>query len=309
VRVVHSIDSTVIDEEERAGRFLWIDLQDPSDAELSELQRRFAFAELAIEDTREFRQRPKLDDYADHVLLVFYGIHEHALAEVHIYVTAAAIVTVHRGPCSPLRDAEDRLARRPPGSSEEAVYRVLDALTDSFFPEVRGLDDEVDQLEDAIVDGVRDHHRKTILELRRRTAALRRVIGPQRDLLAQGGSLIESLPGLDADEARDWFRDVYDHLLRLGDAIDSLREMLSAALDLYLSEQSTALTIHSERLTRVATIFLPLTFITGFFGMNFGWLVSHIESRWAFFGYGVGAQLLGTAIIYVVVRRSSRTDK
>ena len=120
--------------------------------------------------------------------------------------------------------------------------------------------------------------REELFHLRRRLIELRRIATPQRDILARGGDVLGRLPGLEADDARDWFRDVYDHLVRISELIDSYRDLLSGALDLYLSTVSNRLNAISKQLTVVATIFLPLTFVTGFFGQNFGSLVRHINT-------------------------------
>ena len=123
----------------------------------------------------------------------------------------------------------------------------------------------------------RDDQRQRLFCLRRRLIELRRIVAPQRDVLARGGDLVGRLPGLEADDARDWFRDVDDHLLRIAELIDSYRDLLSGALDVYLSTVSNRLNDIDTQLAVVATIFLPLTFVTGFFGQNFGWLVRHIN--------------------------------
>jgi magnesium transporter len=137
---------------------------------------------------------------------------------------------------------------------------------------------------------------------------LRRIAAPQRDILARGGDLIGHLPGLEADHARDWFRDVYDHLLRISELIDSYRDLLAGALDVYLSTVSNRLNEISKQLAIVATIFLPLTFVTGFFGQNFGTLVRHIDTPLAFWGYGVGSMVAGGVLLYVWFKRSGFLD-
>jgi magnesium transporter len=140
--------------------------------------------------------------------------------------------------------------------------------------------------------------------MRRRLIEMRRIVAPQRDVLARGGDLLGRLPGLEADDARDWFRDVYDHLLRIAELIDSYRDLLSGALDVYLSTVSNRLNDINTQLAVVATIFLPLTFVTGFFGQNFGTLVRHINSDEAFWGYGVGSMVVGALALYLWFRRS-----
>ena len=120
---------------------------------------------------------------------------------------------------------------------------------------------------------------------------MRKVITPQRDLFARSVDQIAELPGLALDE-RDYFRDVYDHLIRISDLIDSYRDLLSGATDMYLSTVSNRQNEVMKQLTVIATIFLPLSFITGFFGMNFGYLVTNlIRSDWTFWVVGVGSMV------------------
>ena len=154
-------------------------------------------------------------------------------------------------------------------SEQFLLYRVLDALTDSFFPLLAEMDDEIDELEAAVLDNPTDRQLERLFSLKRQLVAMRKVITPQRDLFARSVDQIAELPGLQLDE-RDYFRDVYDHLIRISDLIDSYRDLLSGATDLYLSTVSNRQNDVMKQLTVIATIFLPLSFITGFFGQNFG---------------------------------------
>lgn len=284
--------------------FFWLALVDPTPGELEQLGRRFRLHPLAVEDTMEFGQRPKADNYGDTALLVVYGAAEHRLREVHVHVSGWWMVTVHRGSDRLLEPAARRLEREPPRTEEEAIYRVLDHLTDSFFPVLEHIDDQVDELMDAMIQRPSIDQRQALFELRRRLIEMRRVIGPQRDMLARGGDLLGDLPGLEADDARDWLRDVYDHLLRISEQIDGYRDLLAGALDVYLSTVSNRLNQVTKQLTVIATIFLPLTFVTGFFGQNFGTLVRHIDSPAAFWGYGVGSMLASALALWIWFRRS-----
>jgi magnesium transporter len=179
------------------------------------------------------------------------------------------------------------------GEAEEyIVYRILDALTDSFFPLLDQMDNEIDSLEDAMMQGVQQQQLHRLFALKRELVTLRRIVTPQRDLLASGGDLISRIPGLTDDKTHDYFRDVYDHLIRISDLIDSYRDLLSGALDVYLSTQSNRMNQVMKQLTVIATIFLPLTFVTGFFGQNFAWLVRHIDSWEAFLILGIGGVIV-----------------
>jgi magnesium transporter len=310
VQVLHAVDDPELSGLLESGEFFWLKLDGCTDEQLAELGERFGLHPLAIEDTQEFGQRPKLDDYGRTALLVFYGVDpDGAPAEVHFHVSGQWMITVHQAGHELLEHAATRIRRETPKTEEEAIYRVLDALTDSFFPVLDRVDEEIDVLMDAMLASPSQDQRQELFAMRRRLIDLRRIATPQRDILARGGDILGSLPGLEADEARDWFRDVYDHLVRISELIDSYRDLLSGALDLYLSTVSNRLNSISKQLTVVATIFLPLTFVTGFFGQNFGMLVRHINSAAAFWGYGVGGLVVSAlALLWYFRRQGFLTD-
>ena len=139
--------------------------------------------------------------------------------------------------------------------------------------------------------------------MKRLLVGMRKAVTPQRDTFASLMGRIAQLPGL-GDEDERYFRDVYDHLIRISDLIDSYRDLLTGAMDVYLSTVSNRLNSVMKQLTVIATIFLPLTFLTGFFGQNFGWLVRHISTWEAFVGYGVGSMLLSAGLLFWWFRRS-----
>jgi len=304
VQVLHEVDDPEIPKLLERNEFFWLKLHGCSPEQIGELGRRFGLHPLAIEDTQEFGQRPKLDDYDEAALLVFYGVDPDGTpVEVHFHVSGSWMITVHQDGHEIFHQAEKRIGKEPPKTEEEAIYRVLDALTDSFFPVLEGVDERIDELMDAMLEKPSQDQREELFHLRRRLIELRRIATPQRDILARGGDVLGNLPGLEADDARDWFRDVYDHLVRISELIDSYRDLLSGALDLYLSTVSNRLNAISKQLTVVATIFLPLTFVTGFFGQNFGTLVRHIDGPLAFWGYGVGGMLASAAVLLWYFRR------
>jgi magnesium transporter len=304
VRTLTELDEDEITALRDRGEFFWLDLRNADEATATGVGELFALDELAMEDSREFGQRPKVDDYGDHVLLVAYGMDELQLVEVHVYVTGEAIITLRRGGCETLESAQARLAQVDASSEEEAIYRVLDALTDSFLPRLHQLREEIDDLQDQALEYGRGDIRGRVLELRRVLGAIRRVVVPQRDMFAQAHGALDRLPGLSGDEAHDYFRDIHDHLIRIADAIEVGREQLATALDLHAAAVSERANAVSERLTLTATIFLPLTFLTGFFGMNFGWMVDGIKTRSDFLLYGIAGLLVSLGIILLAFRQS-----
>jgi magnesium transporter len=313
VEVLDSVDEVRIDELRKRGEFFWLDLVVPRADEIHHAGHIFGWHELAIEDTLHFGQRPKLDDYENYVLLVFYGMHQEGddplPVEVHCYISGECLVTVRPGACTQLEDAKRRLATHGGDVEEYIVYRVLDSLTDSFFPIIQRIDDKIEAMEDEALTAADSGRLQQVFELKRELADLRRIILPQRDLLASGGDLIQRIPGLSGDEAHDYFRDVYDHLVRIAEQVDAERDGLTGVLEVWVSLRSLRMDELTTRLTSVATIFLPLTFLTGFFGQNFGWLVGHIGSARAFFVLGVGGMLVSIVLASIYVRRSGAPDR
>jgi magnesium transporter len=313
VQVLDSVDEARIAELRRAGEFFWLDLVAPRPEDIKDAGRIFGWHELAIEDTLHFGQRPKLDEYGSYVLLVFFGAHyvdhETLPVEVHVYVSGESIVTVRPGSCAHLDDAKKRLQTHDVDAEEYVVYRVLDALTDSFFPMVERIDDRIEEMEDEALSEPGADRLAEVFELKRELADIRRIVLPQRDLLASGGDLIQRLPGLSGDMAHDYFRDVYDHLVRISEQVDAERDGLTGVLEVWVSMRSLRMDELTTRLTVVATIFLPLTFLTGFFGQNFGWMVDHISSPGMFWGLGVGGMLAAVAIAYLYVRRNETREQ
>lgn len=304
MRSLTALDTAAVKELRARDEFFWLDLHAAGEDEIRELGELFGFNELAMEDSSEFGQRPKIDDYGDHVLLVYYGMDGPDLVEIHVYVTGQAIVTLRHGHCATLAAAHARLASVDAQSEEEAIYRVLDALTDSFLPVLHGLQEEIEDLQDLALDQGSTDIRTRILAMRRRIGAIRRVVVPQRDMFAQAGATLDRLPGLSGDEAHDYFRDIHDHLIRIADAVESSRDQLSGALELHASAVSERVNAVTERLTLISTIFLPLSVVTGFFGMNFGWMVDSISSKDDFLVFGVGGMLLAGALLVVYFVRS-----
>jgi magnesium transporter len=309
---VRFLDS--IDREEIAGllerdEYFWLDLTDPGDDEVAALNEAFSFHPLALEDMVKRGQRPKLDDFGDYMFLVYYGAidgedGEVELEEVHAFLSGGYIVTSHRRRSAALEEARQRFSAQTPRSEQFVIYRVLDGLTDSFFPVLERLDDRMEALDDEIFDHPAPGQLEEITHLRRQLVALRRVVTPQRDLLARGVDDILEIPGLEAD-SRNYFRDVYDHAIRISDQIDSYRDLLAGTRDAYLSVVSNRLNQITKQLTVVATIFLPLSFIVGFFGQNFKWLVVNIDSLGDFLILGIGSLVLSIVGLLFWFRRGS----
>jgi magnesium transporter len=259
-----------------AGAPIWIDCA-PTPENLAYLGATFGFHPLALEDCAHEDQRPKFDQYPGTLFVV---VHRLTLApddsclvtlEVNAFLTAEAVVTVHSAPVAELDQVFERCAREPDllaRGADFALYLVHDALTDIHYALVDALATEIDELSELALRHDRDADSdvlERIAATRRSHAILRRRLAPQREVFA---ALARPGQQLVKDQTAVYFRDVMDHSARLTEEVDTGRELLASAMDVYLSQANNRLTRVTTRLTLAATIFLPLNFVAGFFGMN-----------------------------------------
>jgi magnesium transporter len=286
--------------------FFWLDLDNPTEDHFDILREVFGFHPLAVEDSEQFDQRAKIDIYDDFVFIVVYGAgrDDNPLVEVHCFYSERFLVTVHRQDCAALADVRQRYGKREQAMEHRSqlLYRVLDGLVDSFFPRLAVLDDRIDALEDAIFLEADDEQLQEIFRLKRQLVGMRKTVTPQRDAFASLMGGVAEIPGLERDDAH-YFRDVYDHLIRISDLIDSYRDLLTGAMDVYLSTVSNRTNAVMKQLTIIATIFLPLTFVTGFFGQNFGWMVTNVDGWPTFVALGVGTEIVALLALVAFFRR------
>jgi magnesium transporter len=291
-----------------SGEFFWLDLHQPTPDDFAVLRDTFAFHPLALEDSEHFGQRPKLDDYDDFVFLVLYGAvpDEDRLVEVHCFYSERYLVTVHRDEAPAFTEVRHRYQKRqaPIDDPGRLLYRIVDALVDSFFPILEDFDDRIDRLEDETFLHASDEQLQEIFAMKRLLVGMRKAVTPQRDLFASllGAGGLTDLPGMSAEDER-YFRDIYDHLIRISDLIDTYRDLLTSSMDVFLSTVSNRLNVVMKQLAIIATIFLPLTFITGFFGQNFGWLVLHVRGWEQFLIFGIGVELASVAFLIAFFKR------
>jgi magnesium transporter len=286
---------------------LWLDVAAPDQRDLDYLDAALQLHPLVLEDLQHRNQRPKVDDYPNLLFTVLFGAvraqdTDLSLCEVHILLGDGWLATVSDTEVPALRQLWTACDKRPEichGAATALFHRLCDALVDSMFPILDEVDDEIDRVEGHIVERADETTVADIFRLKRDLNVLRRVLGPQRDLLQiLSGPRVARLDA----EAQLYLRDVYDHAVRMVEQIDAYRDIITGALDVYLSSVSNRLGEQTRRLTIVATIFLPLTFLTGFFGMNFGALVSSIASTRAFVA-GVAAMVVSVPLVYLVSQR------
>jgi magnesium transporter len=259
-----------------SGYYVWVDLQNPTDEEARILAEPFGFHELAIEDALKEIQTPKVESYADHLYLILHGIdfsaaeHRFGTHEVDIFLGEQFLVTVHDDFSRSVAHMRDLCPRNDFVLAEGPVallHRLVDSMVDNYRPEVEKLETRLDDLEDRVFDKPHSEDVREILGIKRDVSSLRRVVTPQRDVVGR----LARREFTQISEALSYrFRDVYDHLVRLVDEATMFHDRITSLLDAHLSFTSNRLNQVMKRLTVISTIFLPLTVLTGMYGMNVG---------------------------------------
>ncbi|MBN1203478.1 MAG: magnesium/cobalt transporter CorA [Myxococcaceae bacterium] len=259
----------------------WIDVLGPTEEGMQRLAERYELHRLAVEDCLHLDQRPKLEEYPTHQFIVLQGftagqnICDLTLHEHHFFLGPDWLISVHEFPFAAHDEVRRRLESDPRGTigrgADFVLYLMADVLMDRQFPILDAFSDELEDMEVAIFKKPDKAQLQRIFELKRMLVTFRRVLSPQRDVV--GLMARRGIPHVH-DRTTLYFRDVYDHLVRLYEQIDAGRDLLGNAMDGYLSMVANRTNDITKQLTIFATIFLPLSFIVGFFGQNFD-VLSH----------------------------------
>jgi magnesium transporter len=311
MEVLTEVDHDRIRALRERDEFFWLDVRDPSEEDLTAAGELLGLHRLALEDTREFGQRAKVDRYPDAILIVFYSARIPSegpvveLVEVHLHISGGFLFTVLRAPCSGLDDLHAALDEGDTEVEEYILYRVLDALTDALYPVVDHLENRIDALEGAVLAATDRHQLAAIYRLKQEVQLLLRRLVPQRDQFGAATEAIVALPGLTRG-SREYLRDVGDHLAQIMNELFRQSDDLGALTSTYFNANANRLNALATRLTVLATFFLIWTLVTSFFGQNFRWLVDRVESFHMFLIFGVGGLVVPTllAAIYFWRRRS-----
>jgi magnesium transporter len=305
--VLTALDGDRIAGHRSADEFFWLDLVSPSPAELNALRAMLGLHPMALEDTREFGQRPKVDVYQDHVLLVFFTVRSAEApdrvvepVEVHVYISGHWIVTVRQVDLPPLERLHDALEPAGTHAEDYLVYRILDGLTDAFYPAITQLEEWIDRLEAEVLERPRRDLLGRVYRVKQEAQQLQRLVSGQRDQFQTAAPSILDLAGL-SHGTREYLRDVVDHLTQIGGELERQIDDLTALTGIYFNASAERVNRTATRLSVVATFFVVWTLVTGFFGQNFSWLVDNVESRTDFLVFGVGGLLVPTVILVAVL--------
>jgi magnesium transporter len=315
-------DAGPIPLEEAAARckldgFVWVGLFEPSPEELDQVRERFDLHELAVEDAQTYHLRPKIEKYEGNVYFVILRTarydddrEEVEFGEISIFVGPDFVITVRQGVASDLHDARLRLEQHPKQLKEGSaavLWAILDKVVDDYTPVVEGLERDIEEVEGTVFAGeVAPTER--IYSLRREVTDFYRAVHP---LLAPLESTERGLVASAGPVLGPYFRDVRDHLRLINEEVTAQRDLLTTCLEAnmaVISVEQTKVSVRQndsmKQLTVIATVFLPLTFITGFFGQNFGWLVHHIDTGWDFAAFGLGGLIVPCLLLMMWFRRS-----
>jgi magnesium transporter len=265
---------------------LWIDLYDVHGQELAQIAKLFDFHPLAIEDCLHDSPRAKMDDYEDYKFFVFHALRyneesddEITTLELNAFVGSNYVVTIHKHKMGWLRKMDAVCSRYPKFMNRGAdflLYALIDGITDEYFPMLDRIDMRIDELEDEIYNKEVRGVTEEFLALKRTIILIRRVILPQRRIfLTVNGKWKFDI----REENVPFYIDLLDHLERIVDSAETFRDLVNSALDTYYSITNATSSEKLNVLTLISTIMLPLTFVTGFFGMNVP--IPYQNSHWA----------------------------
>jgi magnesium transporter len=296
------------------GGFVWLGMFEPSSEEMDQVRNAFSLHELAVEDAQTFHLRPKAEDFEPNVKLVILRTaryddarEEVDFGEISVFVGPHFVITVRQGVASELHAARTHLEEHSEliaVGTDSVLWAILDQVVRSYGPVVAGLEHDIEQIEGTVFSGAVAPTERIYL-LRREVTNFYRAAHP---LLSMLTTVQQS-----ADEAAlvPYFRDVRDSLQLISEEIAAQRDLLATILQAniaVISVEQTRISLQQsatmERLTILATVFLPLTFVTGFFGQNFDWLVGHITGLPRFIELGIGGLAIPLGLLWMWLRRT-----
>ncbi|WP_075981103.1 magnesium/cobalt transporter CorA [Bacillus massilinigeriensis] len=279
-------------------KWFWVDFNVPTEEESRLLEKVFKFHPLSVEDCLdEFSQRPKVDFFEKYMFFIVHAIHQETLnaTEIDVFVSDQYIITFHQTPVRELNNLWERVRKdeKLRESPFLILHAIIDKLVDDYYPPVYQIEDELNSIEENSKDETINELMEYLFEVRTELSSLRRTILPMRDLIYR---IIHSERMSNLSEHKVYFHDVHDHLLKLSELLESYREFSADIRDNYLSFNSNSMNTIMMTLTVITTIFMPLTFIAGIYGMNFH---NMPELEWKY-GYFLILGLMGLIAIIMV---------
>jgi magnesium transporter len=290
------------------GNVIWADVSDPTSQDFEDLAEEFGFHHLSIEDCRNMHQRPKVEEYEGYYFIVLYEAElvgptdRLELRELNIFLGKNYLVTVHSRPIRAIATAA-RLWHEWTDRAEQGsgllAYLLIDGIVDDYLPLLDIISERMDDLEDSIFGEWRAEVIEDIFTIKKKLLYLRRSITPLRDVF---NTMLRREQPIFPRETHIYFQDVFDHLIRVADTIDSLRDMLSSTMDAYLSVSGNRMNKIMKRLTSISTILMSVTLIAGIYGMNFVFMP---ELRWRFgYVFALLSMVVVGVALYVYLKKA-----
>jgi magnesium transporter len=294
-----------VPEARKAGGSVWVDVSEPDEETVRSLAATFSLHPLVVEDMLHFPQRPKLDSYPENLFMVWVApqlSNGKTLKsnEVDIVLGDTYLITSHRNHIMAIDEVAADACGVVKRGAQWALHSILDRSVDEMFPVVDMVGEELDRIEDELLRKVQDGQLQELYAVKRVMLNLHKVIGPERDVVRA----LERHDEFVSREAYLYFQDVGDHVARVSDAIDTYRDVASSVMDIYLSAISNRLNVVMKQLTVVATIFMPLTLITGIYGMNLTKMMwPSPEWAWSFPAVLASFVVITMGMLYLFKRR------
>src|SRR6266542_4950669 len=289
------------------GTFLWLALQNPQDQGVELLREEFEFHPLSIEDATRHHERPKLEAFEKYYFLVFYCIGYDKSRErlcdqpINLFIGANYIVSVHHDPIGSIDETLRRWQANAAEFGSDAgalLYNLLDTIVDDYFPVIDQLAERVEDIEERIFERFREDALQEVFGLKRDLLHVRRVVAPERDVL---NVLIRREVPIFERNTILYLQDIYDHIVRITDSIDTYRDLLSSALDAFLSVQSNRLNQIVKILTITSIVLMSDALIAGIYGMNFDFIP---ELHWTFgYPFALGLMVVISTGLILFFRR------
>lgn len=262
-------------------KWYWVDFSIPTSEEAQALDQVFHFHPLAIEDCMHFLQRPKLDYYEGYNFYVLHALDQKTLdaSEVDLFVSQKFVVSFHLTPITEIEEVWRRLPTMKRKTPALILYHILDKIVDLYFPAAYQIEDQLNDLEDEMEERMHEDHIDQLFEMRKDLIKLRRSFQSMRELVYR---MLNSERLEEIAEHKAYFNDIYDHLLRLTEIIESSRDMTADIRDSYFSLNSNRMNSVMMTLTVISSIFIPLTFIVGVYGMNFNYM-PELQAHYGYF--------------------------
>ncbi|HEY9225701.1 MAG TPA: magnesium/cobalt transporter CorA [Gemmatimonadaceae bacterium] len=288
---------------------VWIDIDAGQPGQAEVLKRISGLHPLSVEDALATNARPKTEEYPKYIFVIIIGVRFHEETpdpydletfDLSFFLGDNFLITVHDGPSSAVNDVAERIQKNPDllsRGTDRLAHAIMDASIDEYFPLLDRIDEFVDRLEERVIIEFDQSALPDIFSVKRLVLSLRRHVGPEREVF----NILTNRPSqLLSPESQIYFRDIYDHVLRISDSIDTYRELLSSVLDSYLTQVSNRLGRVTKGLSVIATISIPFVVLSGMWGMNFQNLplAGHPHAFWWMFGI----QLAVGLILLVILR-------